>query len=45
MTASTVTLLVVFLGLVCLSVKPFGLYVAQVMDGAPDLAAAAGRTA
>jgi K+-transporting ATPase ATPase A chain len=35
MTASTLTMLVVFLGLVLLCVKPLGLYMARVMDGAP----------
>jgi potassium-transporting ATPase potassium-binding subunit len=35
MTASTITLLVVYLGLVLLCVKPVGLYLARVMDGAP----------
>ncbi len=35
MTASTVTLLVVYFGVVVLCVKPLGLYLAHVMDGAP----------
>jgi K+-transporting ATPase ATPase A chain len=35
MTASTITLLVVFLGVVLLCVKPLGLYMAHVMDGTP----------
>jgi potassium-transporting ATPase potassium-binding subunit len=35
MTASTMTLLVVYLGVVLLCVKPLGLYMAHVMDGAP----------
>ena len=35
MTASTITLLVVFLGVVLLCVKPLGLYMTHVMDGAP----------
>jgi K+-transporting ATPase A subunit len=35
MTASTVTLLVVFLALVLLCVKPLGLYMARVMNGEP----------
>jgi K+-transporting ATPase ATPase A chain len=35
MTASTVVLLAVFFGLVLLFVKPFGLYMAHVMDGTP----------
>jgi K+-transporting ATPase ATPase A chain len=35
MTASTITLLVVYLGAVLLCVKPLGLYLARVMDGAP----------
>ncbi len=34
MTASTITLLVVFLGLILVCVKPLGLYMARVMDGA-----------
>jgi K+-transporting ATPase ATPase A chain len=35
MTASTITLLLVYLGMVLLCVKPMGLYLAHVMDGAP----------
>ena len=35
MTASTITLLVVYFGVVLLCVKPLGLYMAHVMDGAP----------
>jgi K+-transporting ATPase ATPase A chain len=35
MTTSTVVLVVVYLGLVILCVKPLGLYMARVMDGAP----------
>jgi potassium-transporting ATPase potassium-binding subunit len=35
MTASTLMLLVVYLGIVILCVKPLGLYMARVMDGAP----------
>ena len=35
MTASTITLLVVFLGVVLLCVKPLGLYMTHVMDGTP----------
>ena len=35
MTASTITLLVVYLGVVLLCVKPLGLYMAHVMEGAP----------
>ena len=35
MTAATITLVVVFLGVVLLCVKPLGLYMAQVMEGAP----------
>ncbi len=43
MTASTMTLLVVYLGVVLLCVKPLGLYMAHVMDGARHLAAARWR--
>jgi potassium-transporting ATPase potassium-binding subunit len=35
MTAATLTLIVVFLGVVVLCVKPVGLYIANVMDGRP----------
>ncbi|MEJ0007697.1 MAG: potassium-transporting ATPase subunit KdpA [Steroidobacteraceae bacterium] len=35
MTTSTIALLVVFFGIVVLCVKPLGLYMAHVMDGAP----------
>jgi K+-transporting ATPase ATPase A chain len=35
MTASTLVLVVVYLGLVILCVKPLGLYMARVMEGAP----------
>ena len=35
MTAPTITLLVVFFGVVLLCVKPLGLYMAHVMDGTP----------
>ena len=35
MTASTLAMLVVYLGLVLLCAKPLGLYLARVMDGAP----------
>ena len=35
MTASTIILLVVYFGVVVLCVKPMGLYLAHVMDGAP----------
>jgi K+-transporting ATPase ATPase A chain len=42
MTASTLVLVVVYLGLVILCVKPLGLYMARVMEGAPILPLRAG---
>ena len=42
MTAATVALLVVFLGVIVLCVKPVGLYIANVMDGKPVWALRAG---